>query len=85
MFPCQNEAEKLYEKLARLKSINFSQQSKHEGFFGLFGRRVNLVEVYEKKLENLEDNMRMQRSLLAGEVNLISVNYKHSTLKNYIL
>lgn len=62
-----NEAEKLYEKLARLKSINFSQQSKHEGFFGLFGRRVNLVEVYEKKLENLEDNMRMQRSLLAGE------------------
>lgn len=40
--------------------------------FGLFGRRVDLVDHYEKKLEDLEENVRMEQSevSLAGDVRL---------------
>lgn len=39
---------------------------------GLSGRRVDLLDHYEKQLEDLEDNMRMEQSSLAGEVRAVS-------------
>ena len=65
----QNDAEKLYRRLAHVKSENHSRQSfKRDGFLGLFGRRVNLIDHYERKLEDLEDNVRMEQRSLVGEV-----------------
>lgn len=38
--------------------------------FGLFGRKVDIVDQYEKKLEDIEENVRLGQSevSLAGEV-----------------
>ena len=40
------------------------------GCFGLFGHKVDLVDHYEKKLENIEENVRLEQSelSLAGDV-----------------
>lgn len=63
-----NDTEKLYRRLARIKSENCSQQNfKRDGFLGLFGRKVTLLDHYEKKLEGLEDSVRMEQCSLAGE------------------
>ncbi|GMI67423.1 hypothetical protein 1, ARABIDOPSIS THALIANA HYPOTHETICAL PROTEIN 1 [Hibiscus trionum] len=62
-----NDAEKLYRTLGRLKSKNTRQRHKREGFLGLFGRKVDVVDHYEKKLEDIEDNVRLEQSSLAGE------------------
>lgn len=52
-----------------MKSGSISRQkSKRDGFLGMFGKRVDVVDHYEKKLEKLEDDMRLKQSLLAGEV-----------------
>lgn len=46
------------------------QKYKRNSCFGLFGRKVDLVDHYEKKLEDLEENVRLEQSevSLAGEV-----------------
>ncbi|XP_061978858.1 CSC1-like protein HYP1 [Populus nigra] len=63
-----NDADKLYRKLGCMKSNNHSQQNfRRDGFLGLTGRKVNLLDRYEKKLEDLEDNLRKEQNLLAGE------------------
>ncbi|XP_039028859.1 CSC1-like protein HYP1 [Hibiscus syriacus] len=62
-----NDAEKLYKTLGRLKSKSTQQRQKREGFLGLFGRKVDIVDHYEKKLEDIEDNVRLKQSSLAGE------------------
>ncbi|KAJ4835385.1 CSC1-like protein hyp1 [Turnera subulata] len=73
-----NDVEKLYKKLARLKSESHSQQTfKRSGFLGLFGRKVNIVEHYEKKLETLEENVRLEQySSAAEEVPAAFVSFK---------
>lgn len=59
-----------------MKSNNHSQQKfRRDGFLGLTGRKVSLSDHYEKKLEDLEDNVRMEQNLLAGEVRGISSWY----------
>lgn len=59
-----------------MKSNNDSQQNfRRDGFLGLTGRKVNLLDRYEKKLEDLEDNVRKEQNLLAGEVRGISSQY----------
>jgi hypothetical protein len=59
-----------------MKSNNHSQQNfRRDGFLGLTGRKVNLLDLYEKKLEDLEDNLRKEQNLLAGEVRGISSQY----------
>lgn len=35
---------------------------------GLFGKRVDRLDSYEKKLEDMEDNVRTERSTIAGKV-----------------
>ncbi|XP_022741388.1 CSC1-like protein HYP1 [Durio zibethinus] len=62
-----NDAGKLYRRLGHLKSTNSQQRFKRDGFLGLFGRKVDLVDHYEKKLEDIEDNVRLEQSSLAGE------------------
>ncbi|CAK7322965.1 unnamed protein product [Dovyalis caffra] len=63
-----SDVEKLCRKLGRLKLNTHSEQNfKRDGFLGLFGRKVNLLDHYEKKLEDMEENLRMERNLLAGE------------------
>jgi ATP-dependent protease HslVU (ClpYQ) peptidase subunit len=59
-----------------MKSNNHSQQNfRRDGFLGLTGCKVNLLDRYEKKLEDLEDNLRKEQNLLAGEVRGISSQY----------
>uniref|UniRef100_A0A2C9WBC1 CSC1-like protein HYP1 n=1 Tax=Manihot esculenta TaxID=3983 RepID=A0A2C9WBC1_MANES len=61
-----NDADKLYRRLAHIKSENRTKQNfKRDGFLGLFGRKVNLLDHYEKKLEDMEDNVRMEQNSMA--------------------
>ncbi|KAJ8750176.1 hypothetical protein K2173_014091 [Erythroxylum novogranatense] len=61
------DVQKLCRRLAHLKSNNHSQHFRREGFLGLFGRKVNLLRDYEKKLEDLENNLRKEQFSSAGE------------------
>jgi len=36
----------------------------------MFGNNVDVVDHYQKKLDKLEDDMRLKQSLLAGEVRI---------------
>ncbi|PQM35289.1 CSC1-like protein [Prunus yedoensis var. nudiflora] len=64
-----NDAKKLYTRLIHLQSDPNQQKYKRSSCFGLFGRKVNLVDHYEKKLEDIEENVRLEQSevSLAGE------------------
>ncbi|ONI19178.1 hypothetical protein PRUPE_3G263200 [Prunus persica] len=63
-----SDAEKLYRRLVHLKSETKPQQrSRRDGFCGLFGRKVDVLDQYGKKLENLEDNVRMEQLSVAGK------------------
>ncbi|KAG6530524.1 hypothetical protein ZIOFF_012763 [Zingiber officinale] len=54
---------KVYRKLTHLKSTSSSSQNQnHSGFFGMFGKRVDLVRDYSKKLEDIEQNVRLVQS-----------------------
>lgn len=73
-----NDADKVSRRLADLRSIQkASQRFGRVGFLGLFGPKVDLMDYYEKKLEDLEDTVRMQQSLLSGkEVPAAFVSFK---------
>lgn len=45
-----------------------SQRFGRDGFLGIFGRKVDLLDHYEKKLEDVEHNVRLEQSSLAGKV-----------------
>ncbi|XP_057448187.1 CSC1-like protein At1g69450 isoform X1 [Lotus japonicus] len=65
-----NEAKNLYKKVTQLRSDPIQQKHKHGGFLGLFGKKINKhIEHYEKKLEDIEVNVKLQQSeaSLAGE------------------
>ncbi|KAH9676605.1 CSC1-like protein HYP1 [Citrus sinensis] len=62
------DAEKLYRRLARLNSNdNSHKRFRRDGFLGIFGRKVDLLDHYGKRLEALQDNVRMEQSSLAGK------------------
>ncbi|KAJ1423682.1 Calcium-dependent channel, 7TM region, putative phosphate [Sesbania bispinosa] len=71
-----NEAKKLYKRVVQLQSDPTQQKYKHGGFFGLFGQKKDLIEHYEKKLEGIEENVRLKQSeaSLAGEVCVHATN-----------
>ncbi|KAK4393142.1 CSC1-like protein HYP1 [Sesamum angolense] len=73
-----NEADKVYKRLVHVKSKKHPQQRfKRAGFMGLFGRKVDLLDHYEKKLEDVEGNVRTERSSIAGkEVPAAFVSFK---------
>ncbi|KAH9740205.1 CSC1-like protein HYP1 [Citrus sinensis] len=62
------DAEKLHRRLARLNSNdNSHKRFRRDGFLGIFGRKVDLLDHYGKRLEALQDNVRMEQSSLAGK------------------
>ncbi|KAG2714228.1 hypothetical protein I3843_03G020000 [Carya illinoinensis] len=72
------DTEKLYKRLSYLKLNNHTpQRFRRDGFLGIFGRKVDLVDHYEKKLQDLEDNVRLEQSSSAGkEVPAAFVSFK---------
>ncbi|OVA08832.1 protein of unknown function DUF221 [Macleaya cordata] len=65
-----SDMESLYKRVTRLKSNGPAQKKfQRDGFLGLFGRKVDIVDHYERKLGDLEENVRMGQSdvSLAGE------------------
>ncbi|KAL6520411.1 hypothetical protein OROMI_032591 [Orobanche minor] len=73
-----NEADKVYKSLVHVRTRKYSQQRfKRAGFMGLFGRKVDLLDHYEKKLEDMEGNLRTERSSIVGkEVPAAFVSFK---------
>ena len=61
---------KLYKRLIHLQTEPTQMKFERNGCCGLFRRKVDLVNDYEKKLEDLEENLRLERSevSLGGEV-----------------
>lgn len=51
-----------------MKSSDNSQQ--RVGRASFLGSKVDLLDHYEKKLENLEDSVRIEQSLVAGRVRI---------------
>ncbi|CAL5395722.1 unnamed protein product [Camellia sinensis] len=63
-----SDADKLNRRLVRLKSTNRTRERlRRDGFLGLFGHKVDLLDYHEKKLQDLEDNMRIEQSSLVGK------------------
>ncbi|KAI7990472.1 CSC1-like protein HYP1 [Camellia lanceoleosa] len=53
----KSDADKLNRRLVRLKSANCTRERlRHDGFLGLFGHKVDLLDYHEKKLQDLEVN-----------------------------
>ncbi|KAF9591508.1 hypothetical protein IFM89_004562 [Coptis chinensis] len=76
----QTDAKKLYKRLTHLKSdVHAQQKFRRSGFLGLFGPKVSLVDHYGKKLDDLEENVRVQQSdvsLTREEVPAAFVSFK---------
>lgn len=60
-----NEAEKLYKRILHLRNKPRLQRKSHrEGFLGLFGAKVDPVDLYTKKLEDVGENLKLEQSTL---------------------
>lgn len=73
------DAKKLYKKLVRLQSEPNQPKLKRGFCFGLVGKKVDLVDQYEKKLEDLEENVRLEQSevsLAEEDVRAAFVSFK---------
>ncbi|KAL2335480.1 hypothetical protein Fmac_016693 [Flemingia macrophylla] len=72
-----NDAEKLYKRLTHLKQKNDPpKRHRRDGCLGLFGRKVD-IDHYERRLGDIEDNVRMEQSSLeAKEVRAAFVSFK---------
>ncbi|CAK9186148.1 unnamed protein product [Ilex paraguariensis] len=74
----KNEAKKLYRRI-HSQTEPTQQKYQHDGCCGLFGHKIDLLDQYEKKLEDLEENVRWEQSdaSLAGrEVRAAFVSFK---------
>ncbi|KAM2587171.1 hypothetical protein TB1_044382 [Malus domestica] len=73
-----SDAGKLYRKLVRLRSeTNTQQRLRRDGSWGLSGPKIDVLDHYGKKLDDLEDNVRMEQSSVAGkEVAAAFVSFK---------
>lgn len=73
-----NDADKLYKRLTHLKQDNDApKRQRRDGCLGLFGRKVDIVDHYERRLGDIEDNVRMEQSKLeAKEVRAAFVSFK---------
>ncbi|XP_055802878.1 CSC1-like protein HYP1 [Solanum dulcamara] len=71
-------SDRLYRRLVNLKSANHDRERfRRAGFMGLFGQRVDLLDHYEKKLEDIEDNVRAEQSSTLGkEVGAAFVSFR---------
>ncbi|KAM3754618.1 hypothetical protein ACB098_03G179600 [Castanea mollissima] len=74
-----NDAKKLYKRIVHLQGNSTEHKYGRAGCFGLFGRKVDLVDHYEKKLENIEENVRLEQSelsLAGDEIPAAFVSFK---------
>ncbi|CAJ1947043.1 unnamed protein product [Sphenostylis stenocarpa] len=73
-----NDADKLYKKLTNLKQKNDApKRQRRDGCLGICGRKVDIVDHYERRLGDIEDNVRMEQSSLeAKEVRAAFVTFK---------
>ncbi|KAK7381278.1 hypothetical protein VNO78_33849 [Psophocarpus tetragonolobus] len=73
-----NDADKLYKRLTNLKQNNDApKRQRRDGCLGIFGRKVDMVDHYERRLGDIEDNVRMEQSSLeAKEVRAAFVSFK---------
>ncbi|KAL6969755.1 hypothetical protein U1Q18_029465 [Sarracenia purpurea var. burkii] len=74
-----SDSKKLYNRLIHLRTEPSRTKFERFGCCGLFRRKVGLVEHYEKKLEDLEENLRLEQSevsLAAEEVRAAFVSFK---------
>lgn len=73
-----SDADKSYLKLVRLRSGSQTKERfKRGGFMGLFGRKIDLVDLYGKELEDIEDKVRTeQSSLVVQEVRAAFVSFR---------
>lgn len=63
-----SDTKTLYKKVTHLKSDVYARQKfRRSGFLGLFGPKVNVVDHYGKKLEDLEENVRTNQSEISLE------------------
>ncbi|XP_045793773.1 CSC1-like protein HYP1 [Trifolium pratense] len=72
------DGERLYKRLTQLKNKDDSpQRHRRDGFLGLFGHKVDMLDHYEKTLGNIADNVRIEQSSMAGkEVPAAFVSFK---------
>ncbi|WVZ12774.1 hypothetical protein V8G54_017304 [Vigna mungo] len=64
-----SEAKKLYKRVTQLRSDPTPQKRMNRGISGIFRQKTNVIEEYQKKLENIEESVRFKQSeaSLAGE------------------
>ncbi|XP_052722789.1 CSC1-like protein HYP1 isoform X6 [Vigna angularis] len=69
---------KLYKKLTNLKQKNDApKRHRRDGCLGICGRKVDIVDHYERRLGDIEDNVRLEQSSLeAKEVQAAFVSFK---------
>ncbi|WJX50896.1 hypothetical protein P8452_37142 [Trifolium repens] len=75
-----SKSKNLYTRIAQLRSNPTQQKYKHGGgIFGIFGTKDNLIDHYGKKLEDIEENLRLKQSeasLIAEEARAAFVFFK---------
>ncbi|KOM56547.1 hypothetical protein LR48_Vigan10g243900 [Vigna angularis] len=73
-----NDADKLYKKLTNLKQKNDApKRHRRDGCLGICGRKVDIVDHYERRLGDIEDNVRLEQSSVeAKEVQAAFVSFK---------
>ncbi|KAK7365055.1 hypothetical protein VNO80_13831 [Phaseolus coccineus] len=73
-----NDADKLYKKLTNLKQKNDApKRHRRDGCLGICGRKVDILDHYERRLGDIEDNVRMEQSSVeAKEVQAAFVSFK---------
>lgn len=60
----------MYKRITQLRTHRSQQKTTHGGYFRLFGQNDDLIDQYGKKLDEIEQNVRLQQSeaSLAAEV-----------------
>ncbi|CAI9096534.1 OLC1v1032711C7 [Oldenlandia corymbosa var. corymbosa] len=74
-----NDGKRMYRRLIDLRKERCAVKSQHGGLCGLFRRQSDIVNDYERKLEELEENVRLgqsEASLAGEEVRAAFVSFK---------
>nr|KYP60402.1 putative membrane protein C2G11.09 [Cajanus cajan] len=78
-----NDAEKLYKRLTHLKQKNDApKRHRRDGCLGLFGRKVD-IDHYERRLGDIEDNVRTEQSSLEAKIKRIWSNNDPEYVNHY--
>lgn len=65
----KTDAEKLYKAFTQIKNeSDASQRHKCDGCLGLFGKKSGSLDHYEKRLRDIEHDLRKEQASLVGKV-----------------